>query len=238
MISKSCIRDIQKILQYKFVNIENLKNSLVHPSIFVNYKKSKDKHYKKDSIYEFERLEFLGDRVLGLVVASMIFNKFKNYNEGKLSKKFSYLVQRDFLYNIALEINLENYLEFNKQKKSNTSVNKSILADSFESLIGSIFVDGGYQKSYSFIERIWSPYLDELISDELDSKSKLQEISQKKYKKLPEYSLIKREGSPHSPMFTISLDALNFNNIIAKGNSIRDAEKKAAKKLLSLLNEK
>ena len=99
-------------------------------------------------------------------------------------------------------------------------------------------MDGGYQKAYSFIERIWSPYLDELISDELDSKSKLQEISQKKYKKLPEYSLIKREGSPHSPMFTISLDALNFNNIIAKGNSIRDAEKKAAKKLLSLLNEK
>ena len=69
------------------------------------------------------------------------------YNEGKLSKKFSYLVQRDFLYNIALEINLESYLEFNKQKSPNISVNKSILDDSFESLIGSIFVDGGYQKA-------------------------------------------------------------------------------------------
>ena len=233
MISKSNIQDIQKIIQYKFENIENLKNSLIHPSTFMNYKKNKNY-----SIYEFERLEFLGDRVLGLVVATLIFNKFKNYNEGKLSKKFSYLVQRDFLYNIALEINLENYLEFNKQKSPNISVNKSILADSFESLIGSIFVDGGYQKAYSFIERIWSPYLDELISDELDSKSKLQEISQKKYKKLPEYSLIKREGSPHSPKFTISLNALNFNNIIAIGNSIREAEKNAAKKLLSLINEK
>ena len=233
MINNNKIKNIQKVLQYEFKNLDNLKSSLTHPSIFKNFEKPKIKN-----TYEFERFEFLGDRVLGLVVASLIFNEFKHYDEGDLSKKLSFFVQREFLYKIALEINLENYLEFNKQKSPNISVNKSILADSFESLIGSIFVDGGYQKAYSFIERIWSPYLDELISDELDSKSKLQEISQKKYKKLPEYSLIKREGSPHSPKFTISLNALNFNNIIAIGNSIREAEKNAAKKLLSLINEK
>ena len=233
MISDKQIRDIQNVLQYKFENLDNLKNSLVHPSIFKRDKKSKDKN-----IHEFERLEFLGDRVLGLVVASLIFYKFQNYDEGELSKKFSFLVQRDFLYKIALEINLENYLKFNKQAKSNTSLNKSILADSFESLIGSIFLDGGYQKSYKFIERIWSPYLNQQNSDDLDSKSKLQEISQKKYKKLPEYILINKAGSSHLPQFTVSLSALNFKNIKAKGNSIREAEKKAAKKILSLLNEK
>ena len=97
MITVRQINKIQKILQYQFKNIENLKNSLTHPSIFKFKEKPKDKY-----IYEFERLEFLGDRVLGLVVASLIFKKFKDYNEGDLSKKFSFLVQREFLYKIAL----------------------------------------------------------------------------------------------------------------------------------------
>ena len=233
MITIRQINKIQKILQYQFKNIENLKNSLTHPSIFKFKEKPKDNY-----IYEFERLEFLGDRVLGLVVASLIFKKFKDYNEGDLSKKFSYLVQRDFLYKIALKIDLENYLVFNKHKKSDTRLNKSILADSFESLIGAIYIDGGYQKSYSFIKRIWTPYLNELITNELNPKSWLQEITQKKYNKLPEYLLIKKEGSSHSPKFTVSLTALNFKNILAKGSSIREAEINAAKKILSLLDEK
>ena len=233
MINAKQIQEIQNILHYKFKNLNNLKSSLIHPSSFKSNKKNKNIY-----IYEFERLEFLGDRVLGLVVAFLIFNKFKDYNEGDLSKKFSYLVQRDFLYKIALKINLENYLVFNKQKKSDTRSNKSILADSFESLIGAIYVDGGYHKSYSFIKRIWTPYLNELITNELNPKSWLQEITQKKYNKLPEYLLIKKEGSSHSPKFTVSLTALNFKNIQANGNSIREAEINAAKKVLSLLDEK
>ena len=144
MIKAKKIEEIQNILQYKFKNLNNLKSSLIHPSSF--------KKNKSIYIYEFERLEFLGDRVLGLAVAFLIFNKFKDYNEGDLSKKFSSLVQRDFLYKIALKINLENYLIFNKQKKSDTRLNKSILADSFESLIGAIYIDGGYHKSYSVIK--------------------------------------------------------------------------------------
>ena len=233
MIDKKQIKNIQKVLQYQFKNLENLKNCLTHPSIFKYKEKSKVRY-----IYEFERLEFLGDRILGLVVASLIFKEFKEYNEGDLSKKFSFLVQREFLYKIAIEINLEDYLDFSKQKKINSRFKKSILADSFESLIGAIYLDGGYNKSYSFIKRMWSPHLNKLTSDELDPKTKLQEITQKKYKKLPEYSLLKKEGPPHSPKFTISLNALTFNNIQAKGSSIRDAEKKAAKKILSLINEK
>ena len=233
MINAKQIQEIQNILHYKFKNLNNLKSSLIHPSSFKSNKKNKNIY-----IYEFERLEFLGDRVLGLVVAFLIFNKFKDYNEGDLSKKFSYLVQRDFLYKIALKINLENYLVFNKQKKSDTRLNKSILADSFESLIGAIYIDGGYHKSYSFIKRIWTPYLNELITNELNPKSWLQEITQKKYNKLPEYLLIKKEGSSHSPKFTVSLTALNFKNIQAKGSSIREAEINAAKKVLSLLYEK
>ena len=233
MITVRQINKIQKIIQYQFKNIENLKNSLTHPSIFKFKEKPKDKY-----IYEFERLEFLGDRVLGLVVASLIFKQFKDYNEGDLSKKFSFLVQREFLYKIALEIKLEDYLIFSKQKKMNSRFDKSIFADSLESLIGAIYVDGGYNKSFIFIKRMWFPHLNKQISDDLDPKTKLQELTQKKYKKLPEYRLFKKEGPPHSPKFTISLNALSFKNIKAKGSSIRDAEKNAAKKILNLLDEK
>ena len=195
-------------------------------------------HKSFDTKNNYEKLEFLGDRVLGLSIALLIFKKFPDYNEGNLSKKFSFLVQKDFLYKIASKINLENFLDFSTKEKNNKRLNKSIIADSFESLIGAIYIDGGYNKSFSFIKRLWSPYLNKLISDELDPKSKLQELTQKKYHQLPEYKLIQKLGSSHLPEFTISLNALNYKNILAKGSSIREAEKKAAKKILKLFNEK
>ena len=233
MIDDKQIKDIQKILYYKFKNKKNLINCLTHPSI---YKFQND--LKKNIVNEFERLEFLGDRVLGLIIASLIFNKFNHYNEGDLTKKFSYLVQRDFLFKIALEINLHKYLIYKKQNKFNSILNKSIFADSLESIIGAIFIDGGFEKSYKFVKRLWSPHLSLLKSQETDPKTKLQEISQKKLKKLPEYKLINKEGPPHNPEFTILLKALNLKGINAKGNSIREAEKKAANKILKLINEK
>ena len=95
---------LQKKINVKFKKVEYLKKDITHKSF--------------DPISNYEKLEFLGDRVLGLVVSSLIFNKFKNYNEGDLTKKFSYLVQREFLYKIALEINLPVYLKFNKRKIS------------------------------------------------------------------------------------------------------------------------
>ena len=216
--------NFEKSLNIKFKNSSLLLEALTHKSA--------------NNKFNNEKLEFLGDRVLGLVVAYLIFNKFKNYDEGNLSKKLSFLVQREFLYNIACKINLKNFLKFNYQKQSSAILNKSILADSIESLIGAIYLDGGYEKSFLFIKRFWSSHLDTIINEEVDPKSKLQEFNQKKYKKLPEYKLIKKEGTPHSPQFTISLNAMDFKNIKAKGSSIREAEKKAAKKILKLLNEK
>lgn len=233
MINDQQIQEIQKILNYKFKNNQNLKNSLTHPSIYKNIKSFNKKKYN-----EFERLEFLGDRVLGLVVASIIFNKYKKYNEGELSKKFSYLVQRDFLYKIALELNLEVFLKFNKQPKNNIRLNKSIFADTIESIIGAIFLDSGFKNSYIFIEKFWGPHIDEIITVDHDPKTQLQEISQKKLKKLPEYKLIKKIGPSHFPKFTVMINALNFKNITAQGGSIREAEKKAATKILKLLHEK
>ena len=129
MINDKQIQDIQNVLQYKFKNIDILRSSLTHPSTF-----TKNKQHKEKYIYEFERLEFLGDTVLGLIIAFLIFNKFKDYNEGDLSRKFSYLVQREFLYKIALEINLEICL-IEVPKLTPNSRTKPDLADAFVAIL-------------------------------------------------------------------------------------------------------
>ena len=232
MKSKKAIYEIEKIINYSYKNKKILVNSLTHPSIY----KDKNKKLSKD-FNEFERLEFLGDRVLGICIASLIFNKFDNYNEGSLTKKLSYLVQREFLYKIALQLKLDDIIKYSYKKES-IRMNKSILADSLESLIGGIFIDGGYRCVFNFINRIWGPYLDVQESNEQDPKTKLQEISQKKLKILPEYNLIKKEGPPHSPIFEVSLKALKLKIVKAKGKSKQEAEKNAAKKILDLISEK
>ena len=232
MIKSILNKDIELIIEYSFKNKENLRNSLIHPS---SYKDKKNKPI--NHLYEFERLEFLGDKILGLSIASLIFYQFNDFNEGSLTKKLSYLVQRDFLYKIALELKLDNFLRYSR-KRENNRMNKSILADSVESLIGSIFVDGGYNSAFKFIKKFWSPYLNLQESNEQDPKTKLQEISQQKFKKLPEYKLIKKTGPSHSPVFTVSLKVLKMKLVKASGRSIREAQKEAAKKILDLISGK
>ena len=229
MITKKKIYIFEKIIGYSFKNTEILISSLIHPSFTKDNKKNRNIEHS-----EFERLEFLGDRVLGLVISSLIYSRFVKLNEGDLSKKLSYLVQKNFLYKISTELSLNNILKFSFKK--NERMNISILADSVEALIGSIYIDGGYKSASKFIKKFWEPYLDIQASNLQDSKTKLQEISQQKYKKLPNYKLIKKEGPSHSPTFTISLKVLNLRQIKAKGSSIRDAEKNAASVALEMFN--
>ncbi len=231
MIKKNSLTFFEKKIDYKFKNITLLENSLTHPSYYKDSKKITDK------VNEFERLEFLGDRVLGLIIASLLFNKYKNIDEGDLSKRYSYFVQKSFLYKISLELSIERILLYN-YKKNNKKMIISILSDSVESLIGAIFIDGGYRSSFNFIKKFWIKYLDIEIHKTMDPKTLLQEISQQKSKKLPEYKLVKKEGPPHSPKFTVSLKVLELKKIIAKGLSKREAERNAATIALNYLNAK
>jgi len=231
MITNKNIHLFEKIIGYCFKNKKILISSLIHPSFSINPK------IKKNILPpEFERLEFLGDRVLGIVIASLIYSKFVSLNEGDLSKKLSYLVQKNFLYKISIELSLNKILKFSF-KKQNEKMNASILADAVEALIGAIYIDGGYKSSIKFIKKFWGPYLDVKASNLQDPKTKLQEISQQKFKKLPAYKLIKKKGPAHSPVFTVCLKVLNFKQIKASGSSIREAEKNAALTALEMFNE-
>ena len=231
MISKQKLNSFEKIIGYKFKNSLLLSQSLTHPSFF------KDLSPIDKNNNQFERLEFLGDRVLGLIIAFLIFKNNKNLNEGDLSKKYSYLVQKNFLHKISLKLNIDKFLLYNFNK-NNTKMLISIQSDAVESLIGAIFIDGGYEPSYKFIKKFWFPYLNIKISKAHDPKTTLQEISQQKIKKLPEYKLINKKGPSHSPLFTVSLKVLNLNQIKAEGLSIREAERKAANEALKIINEK
>ena len=231
MISDKKLTQFEKHIGYIFKNKDLLIESLIHPSFIKDSKASKFSEFSN-----FERLEFLGDRVLGLAIASIIYKKFKNDNEGDLSKRLSYLVQKNFLHKISIELKINNILKFTFKK--NEKMNISILADSIESLIGAIYLDGGFLNAKKFINKIWGPYFDIKNQNIQDSKTKLQELSQQKLKKLPEYELIKKEGPSHSPLFTVSLKVLNLKKIKAVGTSIREAEKNTAKIALQLLNEK
>jgi len=231
MISNKNIDKFEKHIGYIFKNKNLLIESLIHPSFI------KDNKINKVSTFSnFERLEFLGDRVLGLAISAIIYKKFSNSNEGDLSKRLSYLVQKNFLHKISVDLKMHNILKYTFKK--NEKMNISILADSIESLIGAIYLDGGFLNAKKFIKKIWGPYFDIKDQNIQDSKTKLQEISQQKLKKLPDYELIKKEGPSHSPLFTVSLKVLNLKKIKANGGSIREAEKNAAKIALQLLDAK
>ena len=231
MISDKKINKFEITIGYIFKNKKLLINSLIHPSSATDNKKNKIK-----TMNDFERLEFLGDRVLGLAISSIIYKKFTENNEGDLSKKLSYLVQKNFLHKISNDLKIDNILNYSFKK--NEKMNISILADSIESLIGAIYLDGGFVNAKKFINRFWGPYFNINEKNMQDFKTKLQELSQQKSKKLPEYKLIKKEGPSHSPIFTISLKVLSLKKIKASGSSIREAEKNAAKIALVLLNDK
>ncbi len=227
MIPKKKLHLFEAKIDYKFKNILNLENSLTHPS-YINENQNNN---------QFERLEFLGDRVLGLIIASLLFNKHKKLDEGDLSKKYSYLVQKNFLFKISNDLGVEKILLYNFKKK-NTKMLTSIYSDTVESIIGAIFIDGGYKAAYNFVKKFWFQHLDVQISKTQDPKTLLQELSQQKSKKLPEYKLMNKKGPAHSPIFTIVLNVLDLKKIKASGSSIREAEKKAANLALDLLNEK
>ena len=186
MILKKTLSSFEKKIEYKFKNNLILSKALTHPSFY------SELNNLEISANQFERFEFLGDRVLGLIIASLLFNKYKTINEGDLSKRYSYLVQKNFLYKISLDLSIDKILLYNF-KKNNKKMIMSILSDSVESLIGAIFIDGGYKSSYNFIKKFWSPYLDIDVTKTLDPKTSLQELSQQKSKKLPDYKLIKKK---------------------------------------------
>ena len=215
----------------------NLKINKFEKKIKVNFKsksllKKALTHKSSNQDENNEKLEFLGDRVLGLVISKKIIDLYPEEEEGNLDKRFAKLVNRDTCSKIAWSIEIQKYLIIGDSHKKISKQDSKILSDSCEALIGAIYIDKGFDFVSKFILDIWKDNLKNSNITILDSKTKLQEYSLKTYKKLPMYTLIKAFGPRHKPIFKISVNIPNSKKFIGSGNSKQQAEQDGAKKLL------
>ncbi len=213
---------LEKKIKIQFKDRDLLIKSLTH--------KSFDKENNN------EKIEFLGDRVLGLVIAKKLLEIYPNEKEGTLDKKFASLVNKKTCLYIAKKLELHNYILTLNVKSKKNLIEDKVLADSCEALIGSIYLDKGFGVAEKFILDLWSENIKDSINTQIDAKTRLQEFSLKKFKKLPVYKVISNTGPRHRPLFKVAVKLVDTKFFNAEGKSKKDAEQNAA--ILCLQNIK
>jgi ribonuclease III len=226
--------DLPKIIGYEFVRRELLQEALTHPSALAAERR-RDRRRKLVK-RGYERLEFLGDRVLGLVVAELLWRRFEDEPEGDLTRRHTHLVRREALTRVAEAIELGPHLVLSRaEAAAGAAGNPGILADACEALIAAIFVDGGFAAASSFVRRFWEPLIDEMEEPPRDPKTALQEWAQARGLALPAYELVSTSGPDHSPLFTVAASVAGGDRATATASSKRAAEARAAASLLNRL---
>ena len=216
------LKELEKIIKYNFKKSLLLEKALTHKSL--------------DNNNNNEKLEFLGDRVLGLIISEKLLNKFPDEKEGIIDKKFANLVNKKTCLLIARKINLKKFILLGaSHKKLERSADK-ISSDCLEAIVGAIYLDGGLKSAEKFILNFWDEYLLKSTITLIDSKTKLQEFSLKKFKELPKYIFFKKTGPQHRPLFKTEVQIPNSKKIVGIGSSKKNAQQNAAAKLLKILN--
>ena len=219
-------------LGHAFKQKSLLQGALTHPSLGGGGR-------RKNAGTLYERLEFLGDRVLGLTVATWLYRQFPDDSEGDLAKRHAALVNRFALKRIALAIELPRFLRVAKGEQAATQRSQSVLSDAIEALIGALYLDGGAEAAERFIHRHWQDALaaQKQAAQLADPKTVLQEWAQGRGLPLPDYKVINREGPAHAPKFVIAVSVQGYPPAQAEGNAKREAEKKAAAVLMAELQK-
>ncbi|APR99186.1 ribonuclease III [Wolbachia endosymbiont of Folsomia candida] len=221
---------ISKITNYKFTNEAILEEALTHPSV--------NKRNSENQITSYERLEFLGDSVLNMVVSAMLFKLFPEEQEGALAKRKTDLVCGSTIANVAKEIELSDLIIMNNSERCNGGkCNLKNLENALEALIGAIYIDGGFENVEKFITEHWEKLAKNTLTPPQDPKTSLQEWTQKSKLPLPKYDLIKQTGPAHSPEFTISVYIESHGKVSACAPSKKVAEQKAAELMLEKIEE-
>ena len=216
------IKDIEKIINIKFNNKDLLFKSFIHKS----YNKEKNN----------EKLEFLGDRVIGLIISKKLITLYPNEDEGIIDKKFASLVNKKTCAKVFRSLQLKKFIRTGISFKTVHSSDEKILSDTCEALIGSIYLDQGFSNTEKFVLKIWIHFINESKVIEIDPKTKLQEFSLKKFKKLPIYKTVKKSGPNHNPFFQVNVQIQNSKKFHGEGNSKKIAQQNAALKLIRNLN--
>ena len=207
-------KNLEKKINVKFTDSNILIKSLTHKSY--------------DSKNNNEKIEFLGDRVLGLIIAKKLLEIYPEEKEGILDKKFASLVNKKKCLEIAKKIDLEKYILIFNPKSKKIVIEDKIIADCLEALIGAIYLDKGLNFSEKFILNLWSEHITASVVTPIDAKTKLQEHSLKIYKVLPIYKLISNTGPRHKPLFKVAVKLKNTKFFTSEGASKKEAEQNAA----------
>jgi len=218
---KNSKKELEIILDYDFKNSDLLKTSLIHKSF--------------DNLNNNEKLEFLGDRVLGLIISKKLIEIYPEEREGIIDKKFANLVNKKTCSSIANKLNIKKFMFLGPSHKSLQRSADKIMGDCLEALIGAIYLDGGIKSAEKFVLNFWKQYLENSILPLIDAKTQLQEHSLKKFKKLPKYTFYKKTGPQHQPLFKTDVQIPNSKKAIGTGSSKKNAQQNAANKLLRSL---
>ena len=218
------IKILQRKIKIDFKNEKILLQAITHKSF--------------DPYNNYENLEFLGDRVLGLVVSKKLFELFPNEKVGSLDKKLASLVNKNKCLEVGNLLNLKEFIITGNSKSSKNIVENKIISDCCEAIIGAIYLDRGFEVSKIFILKQWKNLINDAETTFVDAKTRLQEYSLKNFKTLPIYKLVSNTGPRHKPKFKVGVKLKNSTYIYAIGSSKKIAEQSAASELLQKLNQK
>ncbi len=214
---------IESCIDYAFKDANLLKEALTHSSVSRSGQKA---------VFNNQRLEFLGDAVLGLIVSQLLFKMYPNEAEGALARRLAALVRGDTLAEIASELNLGKFVILSDAEEgSGGRTSATILEDVCEALIGAIYLDGGYEAAKTFVLENWQPRAAAVASPPKDAKSSLQEWAQGRGLPLPKYTVVTSEGPAHAPTFTIEVSVDGIGAARGSASAKRAAEQIAAVEL-------
>lgn len=225
--------DLAQRIGHVFARPALLAEAITHPSAVTP---ARGRARRRVSPRHYERLEFLGDRVLGLVIADLLWHRFETEPEGAMTRRMADLVRRETVARVAAEIGLDRHLVLSPvEAAAGAAKNPSILADVCEAVIAAIYLDGGMAAAEVFVRRWWEPLIDERAAPPRDPKTRLQEWAQARGLGLPAYRLVATEGPDHAPRFTIAARVAQSEETSATASSKRAAEAEAAAALFALL---
>ena len=222
---------------HDFARPELLAEALTHPSVLSQAHQGRRRQRRTMPPRNYERLEFLGDRVLGLVIADLLWQRFPTEPEGPLTRRHAQLVRRETLARVAATIGLDRHLKLSPaEAAAGAARNPGILADACEAVIAAIYLDGGFPAAFAFIERFWEPLIGAMEAPPRDPKTMLQEWAQARGLGLPAYQLTATSGPDHALNFTVAVRLAGFEETSATATSKRAAETGAAAALLERLS--
>jgi ribonuclease-3 len=219
------LAELQEKINHRFADEKLLRMALTHAS--------------SDTGYSYERLEFLGDRVLGMAVADTLYQKFQTEPEGDLARRLSALVQGRTLAKIAREINLSDHISFSdSERAAGGGENEHILADVIEAMLGAVYLDAGYPACQQVVAKLWGDRFYKMLEPPQHPKTQLQEWAQAKALPLPVYAIENQTGPDHAPIFEVSVTVQGFGSVTASGRSRQEAEKQAAREFFAKHQDK